>query len=760
MKNNFNSDGKANLLVTSPWGLGVLTLAQSTIAVDSMSPNGSRFGGWLLNTKDNNTELKADFDGDGRAELLMSSPWGIGILKLINGSFTSIAMAQNGTRHGGWIINTADNQFLHAADFDRDGKEEVLVTSPWGISILKYANNNITPLMMEANGARFGGWLLNTGDNFFTLIGDFDGDKQTEIVVTSPWGLGILKFNGTTLTSIFMEPNATNLGGWVLDTSTDKFEVVGDFDGDGRDEILVSNSSKVGVLKLQGNSLTCLCIANTGDNLGSWELDSKTNKMNTVGDFDGDGKTEILVTSDWGLGVLQLNGNALQSTVAVANGTRFGGWLLNTRDNRLNYAADFDADGKVEIQITSPWGMGVLKQSGNMFNAVTMAPNGTRFGGWLLNTADNDLEAGLGQSYGLIIYHSQWQGAVDSTAAFLRSRGYTTFVTPNAATGITILKNLALYLKAGDRLFVYLAGHGGSSRALGDTTKNTSLTHILQFEDLAIVGYDQFAPSFQLLGNKGVDLSVFDGSCDGGEAVLNAIGERYLAMSTTTVYAPGITNTPNPAEIMQLFGKPSRFGLWWSPYYAASLLTSKTPHRFYQKIYRNDNTEINVQSLFYKPAIGFYTALGSGWDLMVRHCYLYRYIYPTDFNNLSQADKDAMTGTTSDFLASMRADFNALSPSIVNLKNLLNSSTWVDRAADIYTGSFPKPWQTIFGDMSWDVTTEPARHSSMNNALVPGSYKDKAGFVRMVNEVLSLITLLEQCYNRSENLRLFRLKYA
>lgn len=752
MKNDFNSDGKADILVTSPWGLGLLSLSQNNISLHTMSPNGTRFGSWLLNTKDNNAELKADFDGDGRAELLMSSPWGIGILKLINGKFSSIAMAQNGTRHGGWIINTADNQFLHAADFDRDGKEEILMTSPWGIGILKYANNGITSLMLAANDTRFGGWLLNTRDNFFTLVGDFDGDKQTEIVVTSLWGLGILKFNGTTLTSIVMASNGTDFGSWVLDTSADKFEVVGDFDGDGRDEILVSNSSKIGIIKLQGNHLTSICAANNGNHLGSWVLDSKTNKMNTVGDFDGDGKTEILITSDWGLGVLKLNDKTLHSTVAVPNGTRFGGWLLNTRDNRLNYAADFDADGQVEIQITSPWGMGVLKQSGNTFNAVTMSPNDTRFGGWLLNTADNDLEAGLGQSYGLIIYNSQWQGSVDSTTAFLRSRGYTVFVTPNAATGIGILKNLALYLKASDKLFVYLAGHGGSSRSLGDTTKSVSLTHILQFEDGAIVGYDQFAPSFQLIGNKGVDLSVFDGSCDGGEAVLNALGERYLAMSTTTVYAPGLTNTPNPSEIMQIFGKPSMFGLWWSPYYAASLLTSKTPHRFYQKIYRNDNTEINTLSLFYKPAITFYIALGSGWDLMVRHCYLYRYIYPTDFSKLTQAEKDKTTVSTADFLASMKADFNAFAPSIASLKNILNNTTFVNRAADVYTRSFPKPWQTIFGDMNWDVVAEPIRHSSMNNELVPGSYTDTAGFVRMINEISNLIVLLEHCYIRSESL--------
>ena len=53
MRNNFNSDGKAHTLVTSPWGLGLLALAQNTMTVDTMAPNGTRFGNWLLITIQN-----------------------------------------------------------------------------------------------------------------------------------------------------------------------------------------------------------------------------------------------------------------------------------------------------------------------------------------------------------------------------------------------------------------------------------------------------------------------------------------------------------------------------------------------------------------------------------------------------------------------------------------------------------------------------------------------------------------------------------
>ena len=55
--------------------------------------------------------IKSDFDGNGRAEILVTSPWGIGILKLSGGTLNAPMMAPNETRSGGWLLNTADNRF-------------------------------------------------------------------------------------------------------------------------------------------------------------------------------------------------------------------------------------------------------------------------------------------------------------------------------------------------------------------------------------------------------------------------------------------------------------------------------------------------------------------------------------------------------------------------------------------------------------------------------------------------------------------------
>jgi hypothetical protein len=303
-----------------------------------MAPNGTRFGGWLLNTADNRFGPAGDFDGDGRTEILVTSPWGIGVLKLAGSTFNVPMMAPNGTRFGGWLLNTADNRFGPAGDFDGDGRTEVLVTSPWGIGILKLGNGTFNPLVMAPNGTRFGGWLLNTADNRFCLAADLNGDGRDELLVVSPWGVGVLRWDGTTLRAPMMAPNSTRFGGWLLNTTD--------------------------------------------------------NQIGPAADLDADNRAELLIRSPWGIGVLKLSGTTFTVPMMAPNGTRFGGWLLNTADNNFDVVRDLDGDRRADVVVTSPWGIGVLQLSGSTFTVPMMAPNGTRFGDWLLNTADNRIGVG------------------------------------------------------------------------------------------------------------------------------------------------------------------------------------------------------------------------------------------------------------------------------------------------------------------------------------------------------------------------------
>ena len=389
-----DGDRWAEIPVASPWGLGTLKYRSGAISHLAMAANGRRFNGWLLNTADNRFPAMGDFDGDRRSELLVTSPWGIGVLRRYRTTYRGLMLAANGTRCGGWLLNTADNVFGPVGDFDGDGRAEIFVKSPWGIGILKLESTpaggfTFSPLMMAANGTRFGGWLLNTADNAFGPVGDFDGDGQDEILVTSPWGIGMLKLAGGTLTAVMMAANGTRFGGWLLNTADNWLGPAGDTDGDGRDEVVIASPWGMGVLELSGGTLSPLTMAANGTRLGGWLLNSFDNRLHAAADLDGDGRDELLITSPWGIGVLEWSGGALQCPMLAPNGTRFGGWLLNTADNRFRNFQDMTGAGRASVLVESPWGIGILTFQAGTFQAPVMVPNGTRLGGWLLNTADN-----------------------------------------------------------------------------------------------------------------------------------------------------------------------------------------------------------------------------------------------------------------------------------------------------------------------------------------------------------------------------------
>src|SRR5215204_2438191 len=387
---DFDGDGITEVLVSSPWGIGILKQSGNTMTPLMMAPNGTRFGGWLLNTADNTFGEIADFDGDRHDEILITSPWGVGILKFTGGTLTALMMQPNGTRFGGWLLNTRDNTFGPAGDYDGDGHMEIIIMSHWRVGILKQSGATFNVLMMAPNGTRFGGWLLNTADNNFGPAADFDGDRRSELFVSSPWGIGILKLSAATLTAPMMQPNGTRFGGWLLNTGDNTFGHAADYDGDGRAEILVTSPWGVGILKQSGATMSAPMMAPNGTRFGGWLLNTADNEFGPAADYDGDGRPELLVKSPWGIGMFKLSGATFSTIMMQPNGTRFGGWLLNTGDNRFGSVGKYTAGTLLDILVTSPWGIGILRLSGTTLSAPMMQPNGTRFGGWLLNTADNE----------------------------------------------------------------------------------------------------------------------------------------------------------------------------------------------------------------------------------------------------------------------------------------------------------------------------------------------------------------------------------
>ena len=92
--------------------------------------------------------------------------------------------------------------------------------------------------------------------------------------------------------------------------------------------------------------------------------------------------------------MLTLRGSDLVRVASLANGQRAGGWLLNTADNTFGPAADFDGNGKAEMVVQSPWGIGFLGVEGGTFRCLGLQPYGTRIGDWYLERGDRIVALG------------------------------------------------------------------------------------------------------------------------------------------------------------------------------------------------------------------------------------------------------------------------------------------------------------------------------------------------------------------------------
>ena len=364
----------------------MLSEDDSEIVDSAILPDLGRAGGWIY-SNETTVEGSGDFDGDGRDEMLVTNPWRLGILKFDGSSWQALVVKNNGTWFGDWLYYSTESEIEGIGDFNGDGRDDILVTKPWGLGILTLQGDSLTTILIESTGSVLNDWTYNQATQTIGAIDDFNGDGTDDILIRSERGLGILVVWADGLVSVVSKPDGAWFGSWNYDSRFTWIRGTGDFDGDGAAEVLVRSDCGVGVLKLTGTSLTTLALHSHGSRLLGWDLVRLT-EIRGIGDLNGDDRADIVVESDWGIGTLALLGSSLVSIGHRPNGNRFGGWLLDTVTNQVQDLIDFDGDGADDIVIRSPWGLGVLKRDGASYDSIALGPNGSVFGSWLLQNTD------------------------------------------------------------------------------------------------------------------------------------------------------------------------------------------------------------------------------------------------------------------------------------------------------------------------------------------------------------------------------------
>jgi len=256
---------------------------------------------------------RVDFDGDGRADLVVRRADGTYEVRLMNGTLvqsTSAALTGIGGAPGHVLGTTGD--------FNGDGMADLLFQRDDGATEMWLMNGATVAQAVQVMGPGLGWSVVH--------VADFDGDGRSDIV----W------HNTSGATSLWLMNGATIVqrGNLMAAGSSWNATHVGDFDGDGRADILWRNAADGSVSMWLMNGVSSV---DRGSLLPAGSAWSPLR----VADFDGDGKSDILWQStDGSISMWMMNGRTSASRAQVM-GPNTSWTVTNT--------ADFNADGKADL---------------------------------------------------------------------------------------------------------------------------------------------------------------------------------------------------------------------------------------------------------------------------------------------------------------------------------------------------------------------------------------------------------------------------
>ncbi len=369
--------------------LGELGFARGRLRPVERVTDGTPIGWWYYRATDRVLPV-GDVDGDQKQDLLIRNADAVGIVShRVGRELALTALAPWGSWAGSWLLSAGD-EFTRVGDMNGDGRAEILVRSGWGVGILTLdVNGNLTSLAHVQFGGWAGSWRLGAGDEL-RLVADFDGNGRQDLIVRSGWGVGVLSLSGSSLVAIAWAQHGTSAGGWWL-TAADRLEATGDFNGDGRADLVIRSTWGLGLLTLDAwNRFGVLAAGGNGTWLHGWRL-AASDTLLGVGDLDGDGRKEFVIRSAWGINFIGLGaGNAWRVVGGNAFGDLFGSWRFGSGDQILAFA-DISGDGRDDVVLRSAWGLALVTQAGFGLSSLALSPNETLLEGWKLRATDRVL---------------------------------------------------------------------------------------------------------------------------------------------------------------------------------------------------------------------------------------------------------------------------------------------------------------------------------------------------------------------------------
>jgi YD repeat-containing protein len=227
---DFNGDGKTDVLyiAKSPSGVSGINLSDGTGPNIPLQSWQSNFLGinWSANQY---TVIVADFNGDGKADvLLQSNTPGNSYLLLANAQGMLTGISQTIAENTAGLAWSADQHHLVAGDFNHDGHADLFLqaTSPSGTNAVMLASSSgqftaTAPVESWSDGYLGFKWATSEA---LIYAGDFNGDGYTDLLIQAKPVFVMINYDVPFPVPTF----APNLDGVVLaQTSAPIFQIAG-----------------------------------------------------------------------------------------------------------------------------------------------------------------------------------------------------------------------------------------------------------------------------------------------------------------------------------------------------------------------------------------------------------------------------------------------------------------------------------------------------------------------------------------------------